>query len=83
MAAEDHPGWRLVAVLTAAVFAISSSAVLVRGMEAEPLAIAAWRIWRRPGSQARREYMYGRAATIYGGSNEVQRNVIAKAVLGL
>jgi len=35
------------------------------------------------GSKARREYMYGRAATIYGGSNEVQRNVIAKAVLGL
>ena len=35
------------------------------------------------GSGARREYMYGRAATIYGGSNEVQRNVIAKAVLGL
>ena len=32
---------------------------------------------------ARRNYMYGRAATIYGGSNEVQRNVIAKAVLGL
>lgn len=35
------------------------------------------------GSDARRAYMYGRAATIYGGSNEVQRNVIAKAVLGL
>jgi len=35
------------------------------------------------GSNARRAYMYGRAATIYGGSNEVQRNVIAKAVLGL
>jgi len=35
------------------------------------------------GSGARRAYMYGRAATIYGGSNEVQRNVIAKAVLGL
>lgn len=35
------------------------------------------------GYQSRREYMYGRAATIYGGSNEVQRNVIAKAVLGL
>lgn len=35
------------------------------------------------GSYARRAYMYGRAATIYGGSNEVQRNVIAKAVLGL
>jgi alkylation response protein AidB-like acyl-CoA dehydrogenase len=35
------------------------------------------------GSRARRAYMYGRAATIYGGSNEVQKNVIAKAVLGL
>lgn len=35
------------------------------------------------GSQARSAYMYGRAATIYGGSNEVQRNVIAKAVLRL
>lgn len=33
--------------------------------------------------EARGRYMYGRAATIYGGSNEVQRNVIAKAVLGL
>lgn len=37
----------------------------------------------KEGSIARKEYMYGRAATIYGGSNEVQRNVIAKAVLGL
>jgi len=35
------------------------------------------------GSKARQTYMYGRASTIYGGSNEVQRNVIAKAVLGL
>ena len=37
----------------------------------------------RVGSDARNRYLYGRAATIYGGSNEVQRNVIAKAVLGL
>lgn len=35
------------------------------------------------GSDARQSYMYGRAATVYGGSNEIQRNVIAKAVLGL
>ena len=35
------------------------------------------------GSDARQTYMYGRAATIYGGSNEVQKNIIAKAVLGL
>ena len=35
------------------------------------------------GSAARQAYMYGRASTIYGGSNEVQKNIIAKAVLGL
>ena len=35
------------------------------------------------GSAAREAYMYGRAATVYGGSNEVQKNIIAKAVLGL
>ena len=35
------------------------------------------------GSDARRQFMYGRAATIYGGSNEVQKNIIAKFVLGL
>lgn len=35
------------------------------------------------GCQARQSYMYGRAATVYGGSNEIQKNIIAKAVLGL
>jgi alkylation response protein AidB-like acyl-CoA dehydrogenase len=30
-----------------------------------------------------REYLHARAATIYGGSNEIQRNIIAKAELGL
>jgi len=30
-----------------------------------------------------REYLHGRATTIYGGSNEIQRNIIAKAELGL
>ena len=35
------------------------------------------------GSEARRQFMYGRASTIYGGSNEVQKNIIAKFVLGL
>jgi hypothetical protein len=35
------------------------------------------------GSEARQAYMYSRAASIYGGSNEVQKNIIAKAVLGL
>lgn len=31
----------------------------------------------------RSEYMYSRAATIYGGSAEIQRNIIAKRLLGL
>ncbi|SDU08475.1 hypothetical protein SAMN05216296_1680 [Pseudomonas pohangensis] len=35
------------------------------------------------GDQARIDFMYGRAATIYGGSNEVQKNITAKVVLGL
>ncbi len=33
--------------------------------------------------EARRKYMYGRASTIFGGSNEVQKNIAAKFVLGL
>ncbi len=28
------------------------------------------------------KYLYGRAASIYGGSNEIQKNIIAKMVLG-
>ncbi|MGI9289118.1 MAG: acyl-CoA dehydrogenase family protein [Pseudomonadales bacterium] len=32
---------------------------------------------------ARESYMYGRASSIFGGSNEVQRNITAKYVLGL
>lgn len=30
-----------------------------------------------------RQYLFGRAASLYGGTNEIQRGVIAKAVLGL
>ena len=33
--------------------------------------------------QWRAEYLYSRAATIYGGSAEIQRNIIARRVLGL
>jgi alkylation response protein AidB-like acyl-CoA dehydrogenase len=35
------------------------------------------------GAVAAERYLNGRAATIYGGSNEVQRNILARAVLGL
>ncbi|MFB3104362.1 MAG: acyl-CoA dehydrogenase family protein, partial [Pseudomonadales bacterium] len=30
-----------------------------------------------------REWLWSRTTTIYGGTNEVQRNIIAKRVLGL
>ena len=30
-----------------------------------------------------RDHLHGRATTIYGGSNEIQRNIIAKSALGL
>jgi alkylation response protein AidB-like acyl-CoA dehydrogenase len=32
---------------------------------------------------ALKEMLFGRAASIYGGSNEIQKNIISKAVLGL
>lgn len=35
------------------------------------------------GTGAIAEYLYDRAVTIYGGSSEIQRNIISKAVLGL
>jgi alkylation response protein AidB-like acyl-CoA dehydrogenase len=48
-----------------------------------PNALSADQLGHAFGSKARQSFMYGRAATIYGGSNEVQKNIIAKAVLGL
>jgi alkylation response protein AidB-like acyl-CoA dehydrogenase len=35
------------------------------------------------GARWRAEYLYSRAATIYGGSAEIQRNVLARRVLDL
>jgi len=48
-----------------------------------PTELSAEQLGHSFGSDARQAFMYGRAATIYGGSNEVQKNIIAKAVLGL
>jgi alkylation response protein AidB-like acyl-CoA dehydrogenase len=35
------------------------------------------------GHTASEKYLNSRKLSIYGGSNEIQRNIIAKAVLGL
>jgi alkylation response protein AidB-like acyl-CoA dehydrogenase len=60
-----------------AYYALPFDMELIRGESNEP----------SPGPDyavsAVSDYNFGRAATIYGGSNEIQRNVIAKAVLGL
>jgi len=35
------------------------------------------------GDRWRREFLYSRAATIYGGTAEIQRNIIARRLLEL
>ena len=35
------------------------------------------------GERWRSEYLYSRAATIYGGSAEIQRNIVARRLLDL
>lgn len=50
-------------------------------VERKDVAVAA--IGHEFGDAARAEWMYGRACSIYGGSNEIQKNIIAKYVLGL
>jgi len=60
-----------------AYYALPFDIPLIRGESNEPA----------PGPEyavtAMSDLNFGRASTIYGGSNEIQRNVIAKAVLGL
>ncbi|PRX51217.1 alkylation response protein AidB-like acyl-CoA dehydrogenase [Prauserella shujinwangii] len=58
--------------------ALGELAMLVRGAaslvaEAEPYELDEWQ----------RLYLFSRADTLYGGSNEIQRNIIAERVLGL
>jgi alkylation response protein AidB-like acyl-CoA dehydrogenase len=35
------------------------------------------------GERWRSQYLYSRAATIYGGSSEIQRNIVARRLLDL
>ncbi len=66
----------LLRVEAAAYYALPFETALIAGQSDTP-----------PGPEfalrAVSDYNFGRAHTIYGGSNEIQRNVIAKAVLGL
>ena len=62
--------------------AISELAVEACGLYAHALPEGA-AVGNSDGWAISSKYLYGRAATIYGGSNEVQKNIIAKAVLGL
>ena len=57
---------------------LSSSAL---GFEAGPESNAPTIL--EEGGDAMTTYLFGRASTIYGGSSEVQKNIVAKAVLGL
>jgi alkylation response protein AidB-like acyl-CoA dehydrogenase len=34
-------------------------------------------------TEATRSYLFLRAASIYGGTNEIMKNIVSKAVLGL
>jgi alkylation response protein AidB-like acyl-CoA dehydrogenase len=36
-----------------------------------------------PSERWRSEYLYSRAASIYGGTTEIQRNIIARRILDL
>ena len=63
------------------LLATAEQAVYDLAMEALPAALT---LARDPASERwRKEFMYSRAATIYGGSAEIQRNIIARRLLDL
>jgi len=74
---EIQQALQIFRVEAAAHYALPFDAALIRGESNEPAPGPDYAV------RAVSDYNFGRAATIYGGSNEIQRNVIAKAVLGL
>jgi alkylation response protein AidB-like acyl-CoA dehydrogenase len=63
----------LVATAEQAVFDLAADALAADVVLGDDAAAARWRS----------EFLYSRAATIYGGSAEIQRNIIARRLLGL
>jgi alkylation response protein AidB-like acyl-CoA dehydrogenase len=57
--------------------------VLVAAAEQAVFDLALDGLGEKISDQWFREYLYSRAATIYGGTSEIQRNIIAKRLLGL
>ncbi len=79
MAAGEHLGPEtsvdkvLVAGAEQAVFDLAASGLAPSVLFGDDAAAVRWR----------REYLFSRAATIYGGSSEIQRNIIARRLLDL
>ena len=56
---------------------------LLNDLIVEALGVAALSYPDGPSAAQVQEFLYSRASTIYGGSNEIQRNILARQVLGL
>lgn len=73
LGAETSVDKVLVGTSEQALFELASTALATDVVLGDDSASASWR----------REFLYSRAATIYGGSAEIQRNIIAKRLLQL
>ena len=74
---EIQQALQALTVEAVAYYALPFDVALIRGEINEPP------IGPKYAESAVSDMNFGRAASIYGGSNEIQRNVIAKGVLGL
>jgi hypothetical protein len=74
---EIQQALQALTVEAVAYYALPFDVALIRGEINEPS------IGPKYAESAVSDMNFGRAASIYGGSNEIQRGVIAKGVLGL
>ena len=73
LAAETSIDKVLLATAEQSVFDLAAEGLAERVLLGDDVSGREWRI----------EYLYSRAATIYGGTGEIQRNVIARRLLDL